>query len=103
MKLYAKIASERNTREIGKGGDDWLEIDLLVGSNRIGRVILDHHGGNDWEVSYERPGGQSWTVDHCITPEGMESKRRKLNGECNCTTVNGAHHRECPQAPRHRL
>ena len=78
MKLYATITSERNTKEVGKGGDKYLEIDLHVGSDRIGRIILDHQGGKDWALSYERPGKESWRVDSCITPK---KKAEKQQGE----------------------
>lgn len=81
-KLYASIENDKGKKE-GKGGDKWLEIDLTHGNNPVGRIILDDHGGNDWRLTYQRPGGQSWTVDHCLTPKGMSKgcERHKLQSE----------------------
>lgn len=73
MKLYATITNDTGKKE-GKGGDKWLEIELTCRNNTVGRIILDYLGGDDWELSYERPGEPSYIIDSCITPKGKQQK-----------------------------
>lgn len=80
MKLYAIIENEKGKKE-GKGGDKWLEIDLTYGNNPVGRIILDDYGGGDWVVSYQRPNGQSWTIDSCLSKGDKVSEREKQQGK----------------------
>lgn len=75
MKLYAKLSSEKNAKEVGKGGDKYLEVALYVGADKIGTVILDHQGGKDWDLSYERKGEPSYLID------SHETKAQTINGK----------------------
>lgn len=40
MKLYATVTSERDSRPAKKGGDQRIEIELMVGNKRVGIIIL---------------------------------------------------------------
>ena len=78
MKLYATIENDRGKVK-NIGGDKWLEIELKCGNNRVGFVILDHRGGNDWELSYQRGNEESYRIDSCITPGEKQKHFINLN------------------------
>lgn len=81
MKLYATIRSERGGKEATKGGDERLEVDFTHARNIVGRIILEDEGGNNWRLTYERPGGQSWTIDHLLNPTAKSLSGEKQKGK----------------------
>lgn len=87
MKLYAKLSSERNGKEVGKGGDKYLEIALYVGPEKIGTVILDEQGGKDWNLSYEKYGQESYLIDK--NEQSCDECGRARGHDAICSLGNG--------------
>ena len=97
MKLYAKISSDRSTKEEGKGGDKWIEIDLYIGADRIGRIVLDYQGSKDYGLSYEKNDGSSSRLIDAT--EVKKEKGRKMCCACfNEPATRGDYCKQCAQS-----
>lgn len=44
MKYYVRVNSDKGRREMKKGGNEWISIDLYSGNGWLGRVTVDHRG-----------------------------------------------------------
>lgn len=44
MRLYSTISSERESREVKKGGNEYMKIDLYDGNRNVYRIHFYGHG-----------------------------------------------------------
>lgn len=82
-KLYATIESDRGGRIAGKGGEEYLDIDIRVGNETLARLTVrrtddtmpDGSAGGAWALHDEDDNAIRWLSDHC-------NKRHTPDGEC---------------------
>ena len=69
MKLYARITSDKDRKEQGKGGNKWLKIELIVGNDIIGY----------WIVEESPLVADTYTISFCETSATLNQLRSKVN------------------------